>query len=150
MLRRVRIAVSIICAFACVALIALRIRSYDTNDIVSRVDSTGQLMTIGSDAGRIYVIHRTSFAAPVVSSLRQAHGWKLSTVPSRPTAATRKSFEWVSGALQEIMFPDWFVLLSLISIGVVPWLKWRYSLRTMLIATTVAAIVLGAIVWLSR
>ena len=150
MLRRLRIAASIICALACVALLALWVRSYDTNDFVSRVDSTGQLMTIGSDAGRIYVVHRTSFAAPVVGSLRQAHGWKLSSVPSRSTAATRKSFEWVSGALQEIMFPDWFVLLPLISIGVVPWLKWRYSLRTMLIATTVAAIVLGAIVWLSR
>ena len=29
-----------------------------------------------------------------------------------------------------------------------PWLRWRFSLRTLLIATTLVAVVLGLIVWL--
>ena len=31
---------------------------------------------------------------------------------------------------------------------VIPWLRWRFSLRTLLIATTLVAVVLGLIVWL--
>jgi hypothetical protein len=40
-----------------------------------------------------------------------------------------------------------------IALGGLPWileLKWRFSLRTLLIATTVVAVVLELIVWLSR
>ena len=31
-----------------------------------------------------------------------------------------------------------------------PWITWRFSLRTLLIATTLVAVVLGIIVWMSR
>ena len=34
--------------------------------------------------------------------------------------------------------------------GVAPWLRWRFSLRTLLIATTLVAVVLGLIVWSVR
>lgn len=34
------------------------------------------------------------------------------------------------------------------ALAALPWLSWRYSLRTLLIATTLIAVVLGLIVWL--
>jgi Na+/melibiose symporter-like transporter len=49
--------------------------------------------------------------------------------------------------------PYWFIALLVMAIAASPWLPWwskRFSLRTLLIATTLVAVVLGVIVWLSR
>ena len=43
-------------------------------------------------------------------------------------------------------FPYWFAAFILGMIAELPWLHWRFSLRTLLIATTLAAVVLGLIV----
>ena len=48
-----------------------------------------------------------------------------------------------------IMAPYWFWLLILTALAIAPWirqLKWRFSLRTLLIATTLVAVVLGLVV----
>jgi len=42
----------------------------------------------------------------------------------------------------------WLVLLALLVCGALPWLHWRFALRTLLIATTLVAVLLGLIVWL--
>jgi hypothetical protein len=46
--------------------------------------------------------------------------------------------------------PDWLVVSLCVAIGFVPWLPWprQFSLRTLLIATTLIAVALGIIVWL--
>jgi hypothetical protein len=45
-----------------------------------------------------------------------------------------------------LVFPHLFGVLTACAIGSLPWL--RFSLRTLLIATTLVAVVLGMIVWL--
>src|SRR5262245_12610945 len=42
------------------------------------------------------------------------------------------------------------VCLGIVTIGsaLAPWLRWRFTLRPLLIATTLVAVVLGLIVWL--
>jgi hypothetical protein len=49
-----------------------------------------------------------------------------------------------------IVFPHSFPIFVLVLIAGIPWLKQfqRFSLRTLLIATTLVAVVLGLIVWL--
>jgi hypothetical protein len=49
-------------------------------------------------------------------------------------------------------FPIWLPIILLCSIGAVAWLplRFRFSLRTLLIATTLVAVVLGIVVWTSR
>ena len=48
-------------------------------------------------------------------------------------------------------FPIWLVAAAVVVVGVVPWLPVkRFSLRTLLIATTVVALVLGLIVYAMR
>jgi hypothetical protein len=47
--------------------------------------------------------------------------------------------------------PFWFPMLLTTLLVVAPWLQslsWRFSLRTLLIATTLVAVVLGLVVWL--
>jgi hypothetical protein len=48
--------------------------------------------------------------------------------------------------------PIWIPTVILGSIAAAPWLPWsnRFSLRTLLIATTLVAVVLGVIVWSSH
>jgi hypothetical protein len=47
-----------------------------------------------------------------------------------------------------VMVPHWFGASSFASMAGLPFLRWRFSLRTMLIATTLVAVGLGLIVWL--
>ena len=49
-----------------------------------------------------------------------------------------------------VYLPHWLPAMIVAAIGTAPWLPWfsRFSLRTLLIATTLVAVVLGLIVWL--
>ena len=45
-------------------------------------------------------------------------------------------------------FAHWFVIIPIAVLGLIssrPWFRWRFSLRTLLIATTLVAVVLGLI-----
>ena len=46
--------------------------------------------------------------------------------------------------------PYWLLVLLASACAVIPWIRKRFSLRTLLIATTVAAVLLGIILWMSR
>ena len=48
------------------------------------------------------------------------------------------------------VIPQWSVILLCMPASAIVWLPWRFSLRTLLIATTLIAMVLGIIVWVSR
>jgi hypothetical protein len=49
-----------------------------------------------------------------------------------------------------VVLPHWFALALIATGAAVPWMQWskRFSLRTLLIATTLVAVMLGLIVWL--
>jgi hypothetical protein len=47
-------------------------------------------------------------------------------------------------------FDFWFPFIGLIATAAASWLPLRFTLRTLLIATTLVAVVLGLIAWLSR
>ena len=49
-----------------------------------------------------------------------------------------------------IAAPNWFLALTCAALGVTPWMRqlcWRFSLRTLLIAMTLIAVVMGLVVW---
>ena len=49
-----------------------------------------------------------------------------------------------------VIVPFWMAVLSTGSLATAPWVRWskRFRVRTLLIATTLVAVVLGLIVWL--
>ena len=51
-----------------------------------------------------------------------------------------------------VLIPHWFPLLLVAILAAAPWMSWpkRFTLRTLLIATTLVAVVLGVIVWLKH
>jgi len=52
-----------------------------------------------------------------------------------------------------VFLPYWFLAIAMATSASLPWVsrcRWRFSLRTLLIATTLVAVVLGLIVYVSR
>lgn len=60
------------------------------------------------------------------------------------------SDRWADAIGYGIDFPTWLVTLFAASLVVASLLPWRFSLRTLLIATTVVGVALGVIIALSR
>jgi hypothetical protein len=150
--RKLRIAWSVLCGIACVLLIALWVRSY----------------------WRVYSLYENHYAPEQSTYVRSwvevqkgsvviSKGRKDS--PNRPGSGTFK-WEFVSAGEScvrnegipssfeisrdndrtNLTIPCWFVLLLTGASIAIPWLRWRFSLRILLIITTLAAVVLGLIV----
>jgi hypothetical protein len=65
-----------------------------------------------------------------------------------PVCGVRFKLEPTGTLLLDI--PQVYLLVLSIAGAVIPWLGWQFSLRTLLIATTLIAVVLGLIAWSNR
>jgi hypothetical protein len=102
--------------------------------------------------------HFDSNGRPMELSLPEV-GEKFVNVTSRQIsysdqhliAAEKLENRWGFGrGMYSYLFPHWFLALVVAIVGAAPWLPWRFSLRTLLVATTVIAFTCGFIVWRSR
>jgi hypothetical protein len=142
--RKLRIAWSIVCATACALLIALWVRSYWHNDVVSKTRYDRFFSCLGSDGGTIYVVlGRLQVSGPTTGkhSPCQYHNNAASGI--HPGFAWRR----LKLGLSIVHVPHWFFLLLATVLAAAPWIPWRFSFRTMLVAMTVVAALLGAVVW---
>jgi hypothetical protein len=77
----------------------------------------------------------------------EAHKWwSTASANGSPPYVSRMwgHFQYNEGVLS---LPYWFVIAMSAALATVPWLRWRFTLRTLLIATTLVAVMLGLIVW---
>jgi hypothetical protein len=66
-------------------------------------------------------------------------------------ANTRAGFGTIRTAgLTLIVVPHWFLVVSIVMLGAAPWIRRSFSLRTLLIATTLIAAVLGLAVYFAK
>jgi hypothetical protein len=144
--RALRITTSAVFGLFCVLLVVLWVRSYWRVDSLSiakvpladsirgRVNLGGSI-AVNSDGplklqrlllfgGRIQII---SFAIPPHEFSLFPHG-------------------------RNVKVPYWFAIFAFAFVGCTPWIPWpkRFTLRTLLIATTLIAFVLGAVVYSLR
>ena len=145
-LRYLRIAFSATCLIACVLLIALWVRSYRHTDLLSGSVGGRGFVIIESQEGRLIYIR--DLKAPGLRSWSistDIYGWMESL------AIQGRSWGWDSSGNPHFGFlPHWLPVLLSITLATVPWLrdlKCRFSLRTLLIATTLFAVGLGFIMW---
>lgn len=149
-LKYLRIAVTTLSLAACVLLVALWLRSYRySNSIPIKQISSGKRLDIISSRGRISV------------QLKTTPQW-WNNVKKRAVFRPGKGYEikgesgyfdsdgiaLQSGRLTAIDqgIPYWFVVLMFSTLSAVIWLPRRFSLRTLLIVTTLVAAVLGVVV----
>ena len=146
--RKLRIAWSVACGIACVLLIALWVRSYWCADVID-IPRSKYLVEVGSEYGKIGIV---KFDDPSISAGR----WEFVSEDPRPPGGdvwlwpTLLGFARpVTPGMSAIVVPHWFLVLQFASAGALPRLQGfqRFSLRTLLIATTLVAVVLGLIVW---
>jgi hypothetical protein len=145
MLKYLRIAVTALCLAACVLLIALWIRSYRVQDVVYGWFPFPGYLQINSTCGDIKII---------ANAEKQEAVWRYNS--RAPEARGRNWFFNLEqhnrfGWWLDITVPHWSLSLALAGLAALISVHWsrRFSLRTLLIATTVVAVGLGLIVYLA-
>ena len=147
MSKYLRIAVTALSLTACVMLVALWVRSY-SRDPVGFVRAFG--IACGSHDGAWSLVYPEHFAAdPDVVRV-----WVSYLTPKSepvPIAWTVDSYGfrfWGSRPMWIVIISYAYPVVFFGTLTFAPWLRWRFSLRTLLIATTLVAVVLGLIVLL--
>jgi hypothetical protein len=142
-LRKLRIAWSAVCAIAFVLLIVLWVRSYWRLQILERRTGS-QAIQISSVKGRVAIARIDPRAAIKRSYLSVTAGdsadWRNGGV---------LGFRYYhDGWITALIAPHWLPALLSAALAVIPWISrsWRFSLRTLLIVTTLIAVVLGLMV----
>jgi hypothetical protein len=154
--RRTRIAMAVFFGVVTVLLCLVWVRSYQQNEIYSRVSKTGRLITVGANSGSVYLVTmRHKLTPPNVGSppyrtgfIWQTHGWRYSAGEVSQTRWLPLIESMRTGI--HVSTPLWFAVSIVLAGGLLPWCTPHFSLRTMLIATTLVACVMGLVVWLAR
>ena len=152
-LRYLRIFWTVFSGIACVLLCVMWVRSYSGSDCLywenSPVDE-GCLRTVG---GALHIIGTHPLLSPFAA--KECGYWLDGTLFGKPHPIWLPSYEysyWAYPHRSSLLIPFWMLVLPTILVAVIPWIRWlpRFSLSTLLIATTLIAVLLGLIVWLSR
>ena len=139
--RKLRIAWSVGCGIACVLLIVLWVRSrYAYDGIIGPLPGSGFFM-MSRSGGLGAAIHRKKWA----------RGWSVYSVRAQevklPYHTALGFVEYmVDAEVYRVRLPNWCLILISVAFAAVPWMQMRFSLRTLLIATTLVAVALGLIV----
>jgi hypothetical protein len=142
--RKLRIAWSVFWGLACVLLVVLCVRSPYTNDRMSGpLPGSGFLIVSRSDSLGIGIWRR-----------KVDEGWSLQSLPPEeinlPYTTLGFAEYMVDSDLYRLRLKYWFLIVAALAFAAAPWLRCRFSLRTLLIATTLVAVVLGLVVWMSQ
>jgi hypothetical protein len=135
--RKLRIVWSVMCGIACMLLVVLWVRSYWRAEIIARVYS-GSVLTIGSNHGTLYFV----FGAATPDPARVGR-WSYGPIGVAHTVGTLE-LKFLNN-LTTGTVPDWLLVACCLVAVIIPWIQ-RFSLRTLLIAMTLVAVVLGLIV----
>lgn len=152
MSRWLKIATSVIGLTACGLFVVLWVRSFYYHDTVwAPFPAIGRVM-IRSEDGQV------NPSGPWRTRGKMSWSIKCNTITVADTVGRdmRPPF-WKTlkfGAYRErpligLVIPYWFPVLLSGLVAAAPWMKWRFSIRTMLIATAIASVVLcGVVLWL--
>jgi len=133
--RKLRIAWSVVWGVLAVLLCALWVRSYSWGEQAQYTTLLKTYYGIRSDYGYL-----TGFQGDFRPS-RHTPGWLCgSGVPSRQWQSF--TFNWNSKR-RIIALPHWAVAIMFAAAASAPWLRSRFSLRALLIATTLVALLMG-------
>jgi hypothetical protein len=145
-----------VCGIVCILLVVLWWRSYYQFDQLIFPAVGNRLISLGSlkgtfDIGTLVVPSEApefaylSLGASSVAIQDEGRTWtELNEFRGRSWI-----FQYAQPPNQEswVRMPSWFPILLLATTAILPWIRWRFSLRTLLIATTLIAILLGLIVY---
>jgi hypothetical protein len=136
-----------------VLLVALWVRSYSWTDAVYIHSAYNSSLKVASLDGQ-FLIRLTGAPGSLWSlkSSRNSGSGSAAYVDEENGMKRVRQGQWFTlmwaNTDPTLFAPQWFPIALLTMLAFVPWLRWRFSLRTLLIATTLVAVALGLIVWL--
>jgi hypothetical protein len=136
--RKLRIAWSGAWGLLSVVVIAWWLRSYFVWDLLEFKNGSSFYSAFGQYRLVLYEgesVEQWRYHAGGIGSWSSAHRYLADFYVA--------SLSW----LLEVRFPHWFAALSLAFVAGVTWIRWRFSLRTLLLAISLVAAVLGLVVW---
>jgi hypothetical protein len=143
--RTLRIALSAVCGVLCLLLIALWVASYgDTPKSFHAY--TIQISWSNGILGLFTPYYDYELEDVVTYSMPPRKSYTI----DYPVDVLGHKLFWSQWRLWIIRVPFWTPVTISVILAAFPWLRWRFSLRTLLIATTLVAVALGIIIALSR
>ena len=137
--RRLRIAWSVVWGLAAVLLCVLWVRSFWAADALRHCTPSTRYISASSEFGSIELANLPSTPA--------VRGWdyhRRAPLKAPWWRCVLGDFDYMSHKDSWIVtVPFWLPTIGLLTVGISPYLLWRFSLRTLLIATTLIAVVLG-------
>ena len=151
--RKLRIAWSVFCGIACVLLIVLWVRSLNRMDALTWHYDNAEAFQIRTNPGQLVFGTGTDRPVPPLAVRQVGRLWMSEWFESMRLYG--RTMNWWFGASSShagwyVSIPDWFLILLCCAVGSIPWLRWRFTLRTLLIATTLVAALLGLAVYATR
>jgi hypothetical protein len=148
--RKLRIAWSVTWGLVALLLIVLWVRSYRWEDALVWVQGSARnVFAVGSMFGRVQLTYEPGgdseeMLLPPFCRLQRPPARSLKSIPSFALNANAN--------FTSFRFPIWVLVLLAAAIGTTSWLRFscRFSLRRLLIATTLVAVVLGLAVYTAR
>jgi hypothetical protein len=143
--RKLRVAWSVGWGILCVLLIVLWVRSYWRMDSAWLHFSNPNALRFNSTAGQLRMeAYHNEGSWAYEPKLLDSTPIDYSHVPLPKFGIELNS------AYVVLLLPHWLKGLICLALAAVPWLNWRFSLRTLLIVMTLVAVGLGAIVYAVR
>ena len=157
--RRLLNIASIVCLVACVALLGMWVGTYSRALEVRGRLWEPRAFIVAFGYGRIYIIGCELVVNPFLLPFREMWPWSIKSVspfvingtPIRRYVESYGTFSIVRSESAE-QFPCWLLVLVSGSLAMIFRLRWpwRFTLRSLFIAMTFLAVVLGTIAWLGR
>lgn len=144
MFRRLCVTASILCVAACAFILVLWVRSYIWRDSAGVQLYAARMVRVFSTRG---VLEFQTYAnrGEQGTFIRSLSHEQISAVWKRDVGGpepVKKTWHWDApsyGGLY-VHVPHWFLALFAIALAAIPWIKWRFNLRTLLIVMTLIAV----------
>jgi hypothetical protein len=151
--RKLRIAFSVACGALCLLLIALWVRSYSWYDMIFYRPTGSTVYEASAHEGVVLFADDSDDLARWDKPPSIGWTWYRNW-PSYRVSGSALPLNTVFGTLrwtdQGLVIPAWLFMSAAIIAGAAPWLPRRFSLRTLLIAITLVAAALGAMIHAAR
>ena len=144
--RKLRIAWSVAWGVVFVLVLVLWARTrFATDYVTMRLPGHSEFSVMSRSGGLGFIFN------PDLEGSR----WSFQTQPAREVSFPYRTLlgfvEYLkTPTAYRIRFPDWCFLLLSATFAAAPWLRWRFSLRTLLIVTTLVTVGLGIVVYTLR
>jgi hypothetical protein len=151
--RKLRIAFFTTCLIAGALLIVLWVRSIWWVDSVNLPLWGNKLISVGTVSGTVGISYAISDCGLTYATMPADEYTKLRITSNLSPISPALGHISTAGWGFEMFIPDWFLLIAVMAMAAAPWTRRcsrQFSLRTLLIVTTLMAIALGTLVYVGK